>query len=611
MLLSVLLPFGLALTGLTTVQASPPKDSPQAEYEYIVVGSGPGGAPLAANLARAGHTVLLLEAGDDQGQNANVTNIFSMNAATNDPSTRWDFFVRHSDNPARELKYEYMVWRKKDGSFYVGTSPPKGAKQLGIWYPRAGTLGGCAMHNAGISTVPRDEDWDYIAKITGDETWEAKNMYKYLQRIENAVYAPNDPNHGQCGYLTMSMLPPITFNGSDGRRMVQVIADAIGQGHLPLEALVTKDPNSKSPLRDQQIGLEGIVRHANGTLRVGTNTYLRSTLADPRNFPLTVQLNSLVSKVLFSKSKIKGKHTAIGVEYLHGKSLYSADPRYNPKVKGETRRVYASREVILAAGVINTPQLLKLSGIGPAAELRRYKIPILSNLPGVGAGMADNYETSLVSLAARNLTNTRGTHAVMLRSSQAPGKTRDLFLFCGQFVLEGYWPGFPNDYGTSEYECAVVHMGPRSRAGTVELRSANPRDTPDINFNFFQKGGEEDLTALLDGIKFARAAFAAAPDGLAPWKEVHPCAYPKTDCSDHEEKEWIKHQAYSHHATSTCQIGGESNRMAVLDSKFRVRGVRNLRVVDGSAFPQVPGAFPVLPTFILSEKATESILEDL
>lgn len=315
-----------------------------------------------------------------------------------------------------------------------------------------------------------------------------------------------------------------------------------------------------------------------------------------------------MSKVLFSK--IKGKYTATGVEYLQGKSLYSADPRYNPKDKGELRRVYASREVILAAGVFNTPQLLKLSGIGPAGELRKHKIPVLVDSPGVGAGMADNYETSLVSLAARNLTNARGTHAVMLKSSQA-GQTRDLFLFCGQFVLEGYWPGFPNDYGTSEYECAVVHMGPRSQAGTVKLRSSDPRDTPDINFNFFQRGGEKDLTAMLDGIKFARAAFDAAPDGLAPWKEEHPCEYPKTDCTDREEKDWIKHQAYSHHATSTCQIGGDGDRMAVLDSKFRVRGVKNLRVVDGSAFPKVPGAFPVLPTFMLSEKATETILEDL
>jgi choline dehydrogenase len=154
-------------------------------------------------------------------------------------------------------------------------------------------------------------------------------------------------------------------------------------------------------------------------------------------------------------------------------------------------------------------------------------------------------------------------------------------------------------------------MGPHSQAGTVLLRSADPRDTPDINFKFYETGAEEDLTAILDGVKWARSVFAKAPNGLAPWKEVHPCKYPKTECKDEEQKEWIKLQTYSHHATSTCQIGGDSDKLAVLDSKFRVRGVRNLRVVDASAFPKVPGAFPVLPTFILSEKATESILQDL
>lgn len=116
-----------------------------SEYDYIVVGSGPGGAPLAANLARAGHSVVLIEAGDDQGNNPNMTNINNFNLASNDELARWDFWTKHSEDPARELKYEHMVWRKTDGSFYIGLEPPANATQLGIWYPRAGTLGGCAM----------------------------------------------------------------------------------------------------------------------------------------------------------------------------------------------------------------------------------------------------------------------------------------------------------------------------------------------------------------------------------------------------------------------------------------------------------------------------------
>lgn len=101
-------------------------------FDYIVVGSGPGGAPLASNLARAGHTVLLMEAGDDQTENANVSQWLNFNAAGNDPATRWDFFVRHSDDDAREARYLHRTWRKSDGGFYVGTDPPAGAKPEGI-----------------------------------------------------------------------------------------------------------------------------------------------------------------------------------------------------------------------------------------------------------------------------------------------------------------------------------------------------------------------------------------------------------------------------------------------------------------------------------------------
>jgi choline dehydrogenase len=131
-------------------------------YDYIVVGSGPGGGPLACNLARAGNSVLLIEAGDDQYDNPEVSDIGNFIAASNDPNLRWDFWVKHSENVTREREFEHYVYRRTDGSFYIGTNPPKTATPLGIWYPRTATLGGCAMHNAGICQVPPDDDWNHI-----------------------------------------------------------------------------------------------------------------------------------------------------------------------------------------------------------------------------------------------------------------------------------------------------------------------------------------------------------------------------------------------------------------------------------------------------------------
>jgi choline dehydrogenase len=159
----------------------------------------------------------------------------------------------------------------------------------------------------------------------------------------------------------------------------------------------------------------------------------------------------------------------------------------------------------------------------------------------------------------------------------------------------------------------MVHMEPKSQAGTLRLTSADPRAVPEINMNFFLNNADADLTEMLDGAKFFREALknAATTDKtMGPWTELHPCPgkIGTAQCSDDAQKDYMRTQVYSHHATSTCAMGAASDPMAVVDSKFRVKGVTGLRVVDGSVFPHVPGAFPVLPTFMLAEKATDDLL---
>lgn len=176
-------------------------------------------------------------------------------------------------------------------------------------------------------------------------------------------------------------------------------------------------------------------------------------------------------------------------------------------------------------------------------------------------------------------------------------------LFSGPFAFTGYFPGFSSAAPSVQnpWTWDVLKIGSRNTAGTVKLRSKDPRDVPDIDFNYFKKGGAHDLKAMYEGVELARKI----NDGVEGFAETIPGPEATTE---EQITERIKGEAFSHHATSTVPIGAEDDAMACLDSEFRVRGVDGLRVVDASAFPRVPGAFPALATYILAEKATEFIL---
>ncbi|KAK3689667.1 hypothetical protein B0T22DRAFT_176678 [Podospora appendiculata] len=593
-------------------------DSAPASYDYIVVGSGPGGGPLACDLARAGYSTLLIEAGSDQGDNPTYADLGNFNEAANDETTRWDFWVKHSDDPARELKFEHTTWDTGDGTFYVGQNPPPGAKHLGIQYPRAAVLGGCAMHNAGVCSMPADEDWDIIVDKTGDTSWSAENMRRYFKKIEKNDYLPSgNVDHGYTGWLSTSRTDA-SWAANDSlsqTKIMKKLAQLTGQDSTKVADLANSDILGAPKNVDEEVSFYNMVQHADKFgKRSSPNNYVRATLADPKKYPLTLQLNTFVTKVLFANATGAGSlPRAIGVEVMEGASMYKADPKHVAGTKGPLSQILAKREVIVSGGTFNSPQILKLSGIGPAAELAKFNIPLVKDLPGVGEQLGDNYEGSLMGLG--QAPEDGGLMTLLFRTPSAPSKKRNIFTWCGVFSFEGFWPGFPTDYGPNEFACAMVHMAPKSQAGSVTLLSADPQDVPDINFRFFENHGEQDLKELVEGGNILREAWQAAGAPVLPFNELHPCpgtqgATRGLNCTDAAQAEHYKLQAYSHHATSTCAIGGDNDKLAVLDSKFRVRGVTGLRVVDASAFPVVPGAFPSCPTMMLSTKAAEDIIAD-
>ncbi|KEZ46436.1 Choline dehydrogenase [Scedosporium apiospermum] len=586
------------------------------EYDYIVVGSGPGGGPLAVNLAKAGHSVLLLEAGDTSAGGSSQY----------PPEITWDFFVKHFEDDEKNKANDYGVWKTVEGRYWVGKdNPPEGAEFLGIYYPRGATVGGSSMINAMATWLPTDSDWNYVVEVTGDESWKAENMREIFTRIEKNNYLPEGtPGHGFDGWfqtmMTSGFGPPGSGGDGPANPVTESMASELGLDPADVPELVSSDPNALDPDRDTTQGIYGLPRHqrANGQ-RYSSRHYILESIEE--GIPLTLSVNSLATKVLFETSESEeAKPKAIGVEYLEGKAIYGADPRRGPDSEGTKKTATARREVIISGGTFNTPQILMLSGIGDPEQLEQFDIPVLVEATGVGTSLMDNQEMPVVGQASGTV-GFGDPGFIMIQTDHATYDERDMFLMHNSGgVFRGFWPSNQTNELPSEvprvYSTSMVKQHPLNRAGYVRLQSADPLDTPDINFNLYVEGSETDLGGMRDSIAWVRRVYAnvAAPAGPIEPLEP-PCPSGITEdghCTDEsEDDEWIIAHTFGHHPTSTVRIGADDDPTAVLDSKFRVRGVEGLRVVDASVFPRIPGVFPVVATFIISQKATDTILEEL
>lgn len=347
-----------------------------------------------------------------------------------------------------------------------------------------------------------------------------------------------------------------------------------------------------------------------------------------------VRMNCHVTKVTFNKAN---PPRATGVEFLDGQYLYKASPK-SRGAKGTKGSATASQEVIVAGGTYNSPQLLKLSGVGPKAELQKFKIPVVADRPGVGTNLQDHYEINVQGKAPSNFSaldgctfgnsqpdacldrwqtsvaGNRGIYAspglgatMFYKSSAAERNDFDIFAFGGPVNFRGYFPGYSFN-ATNEHDWftwAILKAHPRNTAGTVMLQSADPLDVPAITYNYFDTGKgdfQKDITAMTEAVGLARDAFARQ---LVPIDEVLPG---KNVTTKDGIANYIKDTAWGHHASSSCPIGADNDPMAVLDSSFRVRGVAGLRVVDASVFPRIPGTFTAVSTYMVAEKAADVIL---
>ncbi len=466
-------------------------------FDFIVVGSGAGGGVLAARLARNNQNlkVLLIEAGGkpDASPYSPGTGFHAL--ASEDAAIRWDYFVDHFTD--RALAAQDEKWQDRKA----------------IFYPRSSALGGCTAHHAMITVYPDPTDWDGIANVTGDVSWSSEVMWKYFERC--------------CSTPGYSWLPisaaglPTLLEGARDDKLRSILLEAIkaaphlAHGLLDAAAAVVEviagaapdpvlgDTNNLRHINDDREGLYRIPLNVKDGRRAGVLELLQAT-AEHETFKsnLTIWTDCLVTRVLLNDER------ATGVEYLPRPRTYRADRdpdvgdmRSWDEAAKELRTVNARREVILAAGAFNTPQLLMLSGIGPADHLRTNGIPLHSDLPGVGQKLRDRYEIAVIDdlgqefevLQGYNFvadasdpgylqwkdgrglyTTNGGTLAIMKRSAQSPGQElRPVHLFGipSEFaeLLAGLFKEYSNDRGPQPDFSWVILKGAHREHGIRPL----------------------------------------------------------------------------------------------------------------------------------------------
>lgn len=533
-----------------------------SSYSYVVVGAGSAGCVLANRLSEDSHeSVLLLEAGPKDKLLGSV-------------HLSWKIHM-----PAA-LTYNLCDDKY---NWYYHTEPQPHMDNRVMYWPRGRVWGGSSSLNAMVYIRGHAEDYNRWHN-EGAEGWDYEHCLPYFRKAQGHELG-EDRYRGGSGPLRVS-------RGKTHHPLHQAFIEAGQQAGYPF----TDDMNGH-----QQEGLGWMDMTVHKGKRWSTaSAYLRPALGRPN---LKAEVRCLTTKILFDGRR------AVGVEYTQ---------------RGQKKRVFAEKEVILSGGAINSPQLLMLSGVGPADHLREHGISVVQHLPGVGSNLQDHLELYVQQQCTQPITLYKAQkpfHMVKIGLewlTMFTGYGATAHLESGGFIRSRpgvthpdiqfhFLPSQVIDHGrvASKIEAYQVHVGPMrsTSVGYLKLKSANPLDHPILQPNYLST--EMDVWEFRESVKLSREIFAQKAFEPFRGAEVQPGPAVQSDA---EIDAFVRRKADSaYHPSCTCKMGSASDPAAVVDPGARVLGLDGLRVVDASIMPSIVSGNLNAPTIMMAEKASDII----